>query len=262
MLRARAIEQQIRLEVLNAASEVENSRASVRLAQLSVDFAQKRVDTELKKYDLGDTTIFFLLDAQNSLTRAEAELVSQSVQYRRNLLNLSRVSGTLLEEHAEGLTPLTGTTAGALSPALAPLVSELTQASNKPPVENRPTSPPEMNKAAPPETLATATPENPPPRRTSQPGEPSPGGAPTNTPGTDRLYLQVAAGAKPQARVLADTLKQQGFSTRLSTGPRADLFRVLVGPFADTTTLGKAKVDLGNAGFRPFVRKWAERPSP
>ena len=119
-----------------------------------------------------------------------------------------------------------------------------------------------MNKTAPPETLATATPENPPPRRTSQPGEPSPGGAPTNTPGTDRLYLQVAAGAKPQARVLADTLKQQGFSTRLSTGPRADLFRVLVGPFADTITLGKAKVDLENAGFRPFVRKWAERPSP
>ncbi len=70
----------------------------MRLAQASVDFAQKRVDTELKKYDLGDTTVFFLLDAQNSLTRAEAELVTQLAQYHRNLANLLRATGQLLEE--------------------------------------------------------------------------------------------------------------------------------------------------------------------
>ena len=97
-LRARAIKQQIRLDVLNAASQVESSRVSMRLAQASVDFAQKRVDTELKKYDLGDTTVFFLLDAQNSLTRAEAELVTQLAQYHRNLVNLLRATGQLLEE--------------------------------------------------------------------------------------------------------------------------------------------------------------------
>jgi len=97
-LRARAIKQQIRLDVLNAASQVESSRVSMRLAQASVDFAQKRVDTELKKYDLGDTTVFFLLDAQNSLTRAEAELVTQLAQYHRNLANLLRATGQLLEE--------------------------------------------------------------------------------------------------------------------------------------------------------------------
>jgi len=97
-LRARAIKQQIRLDVLNAASQVDSSRVSMRLAQASVDFAQKRVDTELKKYDLGDTTVFFLLDAQNSLTRAEAELVTQLAQYHRNLVNLLRATGQLLEE--------------------------------------------------------------------------------------------------------------------------------------------------------------------
>jgi outer membrane protein TolC len=79
----------------------------VKLAQQAVDSAQKRLDSQLKKYDLADTTIFFLLDAQNSLTRAEAELVAQSVEYRRNLLHLRRVSGTLLE--VEGLTPSLGT---------------------------------------------------------------------------------------------------------------------------------------------------------
>ncbi len=97
-LRARNVEQTIRLDVLNAVNQVENSRASVRLAQVSVDFSQKRVDAEQKKYDLGVTTIFFLLDAQNTLTRAQADLVTQSAQYRRNLLNLTRVTGELLEE--------------------------------------------------------------------------------------------------------------------------------------------------------------------
>ena len=43
-------------------------------------------------------TLFFLLDSQNALTQAQSDLVTQSVQYRRNLLNLYRRSGTLLTE--------------------------------------------------------------------------------------------------------------------------------------------------------------------
>jgi outer membrane protein len=97
-LRARQTEQAIRLEVLNAVSNVESSRARVKLAQLSVDFAQKRLDAEQKKYDLGVTTIFFLLDAQNRLAEAQSELVTQASQYRRNLTNLLRVTGDLLRE--------------------------------------------------------------------------------------------------------------------------------------------------------------------
>ncbi|MBK5294750.1 MAG: TolC family protein [Acidobacteriia bacterium] len=97
-LRARSLEQQIRQEVLNAVTQVENSRASVRLAQVALDFSQKNVDAETKRYDLGVTTIFFLLDAQTALTNSQANLVTQSVQYRRNLLTLLRVTGQLLEE--------------------------------------------------------------------------------------------------------------------------------------------------------------------
>jgi outer membrane protein TolC len=97
-LRARTTQQQIRQEVLNAVTQVENSRASVRLAQVALDFSQKNVDAEQKRYDLGVTTIFFLLDAQTQLTSSQANLVQQSVQYRRNLLNLLRTTGTLLDE--------------------------------------------------------------------------------------------------------------------------------------------------------------------
>ena len=97
-LRARALEQNIRVDVLNAVTRVESSRAGVRQSQITVNFAQQRLDAEQKRYDLGVSTIFFVLDATQFLFNAQADLVTQSVQYRRDLLNLMRVTGTLLEE--------------------------------------------------------------------------------------------------------------------------------------------------------------------
>jgi outer membrane protein TolC len=98
MLNVRASEQQIRLDTLNAINQVENSRASVRLAQIARDLSQKRVEAEQKKYELGTSTIFLVLSAQNDLTRDEANLVNQSVGYRRNLLTLMQRTGELLAE--------------------------------------------------------------------------------------------------------------------------------------------------------------------
>jgi outer membrane protein TolC len=102
-LRARNLEQTVRQEVLNAVTQVENSRASVRLAQVAVNFSQLRVDAEQKRYDLGVTTIFFVIEAQNALVRAQADLVTQAVQYRRNYLNLLRTTAQLLEERGVSL---------------------------------------------------------------------------------------------------------------------------------------------------------------
>lgn len=95
-LRVRTIEQQTRQDVLNAISQVENSRASVDLAKIAADFAQKRVEADQKRYDLGTITLFFLISSQNDLTQAQSDLVNNSIQYRRNLLNLSQRTGSLL----------------------------------------------------------------------------------------------------------------------------------------------------------------------
>jgi outer membrane protein len=97
-LRNRSIQQNIRLQVLQAVNQVENSKASVQLAQIARDLAQKRVDAEQKRYELGTTTIFFVLAAQNDLTTAEASLVRESINYRRNLLSLLQRTGELLDE--------------------------------------------------------------------------------------------------------------------------------------------------------------------
>ncbi|MEB2363755.1 MAG: TolC family protein [Bryobacteraceae bacterium] len=97
-LRARSLEQQIRQEVLNAVSQVESSKASVDLAKVQLQLAQQTLDAENKKYELGTNTIFFVLDAQQQLVQAQSQLVQQTVQYRRNLLNLLQRTGELLDE--------------------------------------------------------------------------------------------------------------------------------------------------------------------
>jgi outer membrane protein len=97
-LRARSAEQSIRLEVLNAISQVESSREAVKLAIVARDLAQKTLEAEQKKYELGTTELFFVLDAQTKLTTAQSRLVTESIDYRRNLLDLLRYTGELLEQ--------------------------------------------------------------------------------------------------------------------------------------------------------------------
>jgi outer membrane protein len=97
-LQVRTTEQQVRLDVLNAVSQVESSKASVKLAQVALDFSQKRLDAEQKKYELGTSTIYFLLQAQQDLVTAQSTVVNTSVQYRRNMLNLLQRTGELLDE--------------------------------------------------------------------------------------------------------------------------------------------------------------------
>jgi len=98
VLSKRSLEQTIRQQVLNAASQVESSKASVKLAAVARDLAQKQLDAEQKKYDLGTSVIFFVLDAQTRLVNAEAQLVNTTIQYRRNIINLLRSTGDLLDD--------------------------------------------------------------------------------------------------------------------------------------------------------------------
>jgi cell division septation protein DedD len=55
---------------------------------------------------------------------------------------------------------------------------------------------------------------------------------------------------------VARTLKEQGFPALLSPGTK-NLTRVLVGPFKDTQSMGRAKTQLESAGFHP-VKKSSE----
>lgn len=97
-LRRRSTEESIRLQVLNALNQLENSQESIKLAKVARDLAQKRVEADQKRYELGTTTLFFVLAAQNDLTLAESNLVNQTINFRRNQINILLRTGRLLEE--------------------------------------------------------------------------------------------------------------------------------------------------------------------
>jgi outer membrane biosynthesis protein TonB len=86
--------------------------------------------------------------------------------------------------------------------------------------------------------------------------EVAPAPAPTPIePRPGQTFLQVVAVAQPQAGAVVDTLKAKGFPAKLIPGPNATIFRVVVGPYGDAASLGKAKAELENAGFRPIMRR-------
>jgi len=111
---------------------------------------------------------------------------------------------------------------------------------------------------------APAAPQNPPdaaPQPTTQPARdaqppaepPAPAAPAGPLAGSDLppgSFWQVMAVGQTDADAVRQTLKDKGFPVVLTPGPNS-LTRVLIGPYPDTTTLGRAKTDLENAGMHP-----------
>jgi outer membrane protein TolC len=104
-LTVRTTQQTIRLDILNAITNVESSKESVKLAKVARDFAQKALDAENKKYELGTELSQNVLLAQNALAQAESTVVTNQIALRKNLLNLLVKIGTLLDERGIVIQP-------------------------------------------------------------------------------------------------------------------------------------------------------------
>ncbi len=103
MYELRALEQEVRLDVLNAITGVELSKAAIQQAAVALDFSQKRLDAEQRKYDLGVSTAFIVLDAQDDLVQSQADLLQESIGYRRAIVTLLQATGELLEARGVAL---------------------------------------------------------------------------------------------------------------------------------------------------------------
>ena len=97
MYELRSLEQDIRLSVLNAITGVELSKAAIQQAAVALDYSQKRLDAEQQKYDLGVSTAFIVLDAQDDLVQSQADLLQESIGYRQAVVALLQSTGELLE---------------------------------------------------------------------------------------------------------------------------------------------------------------------
>jgi cell division septation protein DedD len=69
-------------------------------------------------------------------------------------------------------------------------------------------------------------------------------------------YIQVSALTEEAARRYIRELRQAKFEPHIAPGPRPELMRVLIGPFADQDALALAQSDLARAGITNFVRRY------
>ena len=83
----------------------DSSKEGIRIATIARDLAQKRVDADQKRYELGATTLFFVLASQLDFITAESNLVNQVINYRRSELNFLQRTGQLLEERGIVVEP-------------------------------------------------------------------------------------------------------------------------------------------------------------
>ncbi|HVN81106.1 MAG TPA: TolC family protein, partial [Terriglobia bacterium] len=95
----RKLEQTIGLEVRNAANQLEQTKLSMAAAKVARDLAQKTLEAEQRKYELGVSQIFFVLDAQTQLSQSELSFLQAQISYQLAVADLDRATGGLLERH-------------------------------------------------------------------------------------------------------------------------------------------------------------------
>ena len=97
-----AIAQQIALDVRNAMNQVEMNRAHIESAQKAREFAQQTLEAEQQKFELGVSTLFFVLQDQTNLAIAQTNEIQAMVNYTKAPVALDRAMGqTLLHNHIE-----------------------------------------------------------------------------------------------------------------------------------------------------------------
>lgn len=90
---------QIRVDVQNALIGVTQARARYLTAQKNRVLQEQTLDAEQKKYALGASTIFFVIQAQRDLATAQAQEVSAMAAYSRAKVQLEFVTGQTLQAH-------------------------------------------------------------------------------------------------------------------------------------------------------------------
>jgi cell division septation protein DedD len=79
---------------------------------------------------------------------------------------------------------------------------------------------------------------------------------PMIAPQTGQRYIQVGALNLEAARRYVGQLRQAKLEPHVAPGPRPELVRVLIGPFADQDSLTRTKSELESARIDHFVRKY------
>jgi outer membrane protein TolC len=120
-LRLKQLQNQVGIEVRNAQYALQQNRARVITARKARDLGQQTLEIEQKKYALGASTSYQVLQLQRDLAQAESNLVTAMSAYEKSHVELDRVTGlTLLhtgiqieqaeQGHVQGIANFPGVT--------------------------------------------------------------------------------------------------------------------------------------------------------
>jgi outer membrane protein len=94
-----ATAQQIALEVRNALTQVEMNRARIETAQTTRELAVQKLEAEQTKFNLGTSTLRFVLEEQRNVAQAESNEVQSVVNFTKGLVDLDKAMGMTLRRN-------------------------------------------------------------------------------------------------------------------------------------------------------------------
>ncbi len=103
----RLVQEQVALDVSNAVHQLEQAKLSIAASKEALDLAQKTMGAEQRKYELGSTTIFLVLEAQTEFAAAQQTLLQAEVGYQMAVAFVDHATGELLEPFHVQIAELT-----------------------------------------------------------------------------------------------------------------------------------------------------------
>ncbi len=90
---------QINLQVRNAAFALQQARAGVESARAARDYAQQSLEAEQKKYALGASTSYLVLQQQSNATQAASNYILALSTYEKGRVALDQLTATILDRN-------------------------------------------------------------------------------------------------------------------------------------------------------------------
>jgi outer membrane protein TolC len=99
LLQLKQLEQTVMVEIDNAVKQAQSSYQSVQATQQARIYAAAALDAEQKKYAVGKSTTFTVLQLQSNLTAARSQEIRALADYNEALANLAAEEGSTLERN-------------------------------------------------------------------------------------------------------------------------------------------------------------------
>ncbi|MGA2245304.1 MAG: TolC family protein [Verrucomicrobiota bacterium] len=104
VLKLKQLEQNVMVEIDNAVKQAQSAWESVDATKQARVYAEAALDAEQKKYSVGKSTTFTVLQLQNNLTSARSAEIRALANYQEALTNLAQQEGTTLERRSVDVT--------------------------------------------------------------------------------------------------------------------------------------------------------------